>query len=85
MTTEKKPEISYPCSWKYNLIGHDISSIEKAARAILADAAHSLTKSKQSSSGKYVSVNLELDVTSEAHRDSIFIQFRDHIDIKFVI
>ncbi len=85
MTTEKKPEISYPCSWKYNLIGSDIRSIEKAASEILADGSHSLTKSKQSSSGKYVSMNLELEVTSQSHRDSIFIQFREHIDIKFVI
>jgi putative lipoic acid-binding regulatory protein len=85
MTTQKKPEISYPCSWQYTLLGTDITAIKKASAEILAETEHSLVESKKSSTGKYVSVHLELDVISEVHRDSIFFQFREHIDIKFVI
>ena len=85
MATQKKPKITYPCSWQYKLIGKERTAIEQAVSAILAEHKYSLVNSKQSSSGKYVSMNLELTVTSEKHRDSIFIQFRDHLDIKFVI
>ncbi len=85
MATQKKPEITYPCSWQYKLIAHDQLAIEQAVNAIIAELKHSLSSSKQSSSGKYISMNLELTVTSERHRDSIFSQFRDHVDIKFVL
>ncbi|MDA3972065.1 MAG: DUF493 family protein [Desulfobulbaceae bacterium] len=85
MTTQKKPEIIYPCAWQYTLIGNDISAITQASVEILAEAKYSISESKKSSSGKYVSMNLEIAVTCQDHRDSIFMQFREHIDIKFVI
>ena len=85
MTEEKTPKISYPCPWQYKIIGMDINAIKQAIAEIIADHVHTITMSNTSSSGKYISLNVELEVHSEEHRDTFFFQLRDHIDIKFVI
>lgn len=85
MTKQKTPAISYPCAWQYKLIGMDKNAIKQAIAEIIADHNHTITPSKTSSSGKYISFNVELKVHSEEHRDTFFCQLRDHADIKFVI
>ena len=85
MTEQEQPKINYPCPWQYKLIGNDINSIKQAIIDIIADHEHTVAHSNTSSSGKYISLNLELEVHSEEHRDLFFFKFREHIDIKFVI
>ncbi len=85
MTEQKKPEIIYPCSWQYKLIGMNKDAIQQAILEIIADHNHTITHSNTSSSGKYISLNLELEVLSEKHRDGFFFKFREHAHIKFVI
>ena len=85
MTSQKKPAIMYPCAWQYKLIGMNKDAIQQAIAEIIADHQHTITPSNTSSSGKYISFNLELEVHSEEHRDAFFCKLRDHTDIKFVI
>ena len=85
MTEQEQPKIQYPCPWQYKLIGIDADAIKQAIADIIADHDHTVAHSNTSSSGKYISLNLELEVHSKEHRDHFFFKFREHIDIKFVI
>lgn len=85
MSEPEEPKIKYPCGWQYKIIGMDTEAMKQAVCEIIADHDHTLNHSNSSSSGKYISFNLELEVHSEEHRDSFFIQLREHIAIKFVI
>ncbi len=85
MTDSEPPKITYPCAWQYKLIGMNPDDVKQAVHEIIADHQHTIVHSKTSSSGKYISLSLELEVHSEEHRDSFFMQLREHIAIKFVI
>ena len=81
----KKPEINYPCLWQYKVIGTDREEILGSIRSIIGDIEHTISESKKSSKGKYLSVNLELEVESEEMRNSIFGKLQVHASIKMVI
>ena len=81
----KKPEINYPCLWQYKVIGTDIDELISSIKSIIGDIDHTLNESKKSSKGKYLSVNLELEVDSEKMRNSIFGKLQRHSSIKMVI
>ena len=85
MTEQKTPQITYPCPWQFKLIGMNQDAIKLAIGEIIGDHDHRVAPSKVSSSDKYISLNVELEVHSEEHRDTFFFQLRDHVDIKFVI
>lgn len=85
MTEQEQPKIDYPCPWQYKLIGSDIKAIKQAIIDIIEEHDHTVALSNTSSSGKYISLNLELEVHSEEHRDHFFFKLREHIDIRYVI
>jgi putative lipoic acid-binding regulatory protein len=85
MSKQETPKIDYPCGWQYKIIGMNPEAMKQAVREIIADHDHTLDHSNSSSSGKYISFKLELEVHSEEHRDFFFLQLREHIAIKFVI
>lgn len=80
-----KPEISYPCSWQYKIIGTDRESIIDTVMDILPDTDHLLINSHTSSGGRYVSMNLELVVQSEEQRLSLYNQLVKNTAIKIVL
>lgn len=83
--TDQKPEINYPCQWQYKLIGPQSEGLKQAVSEIINEYPHSLTPSKSSSSGKYVSYNLEVFVASQEVRDYYFKKLRSHSAIKIVL
>lgn len=83
--TNRKPEIDYPCRWQYTVIGTAEHKILEAIDAVIGDRQHTLTASKSSSSGKYLSMNLELEVHSEDMRDGIFAKLQRHPNLKMII
>ena len=85
MAESDPPKIEYPCAWQYKLIGMNSDDIKQAVREIIAEHNHTLAHSNTSSSGKYISLSLDLEVHSEEHRDHFFMRLREHIAIKFVI
>lgn len=80
-----RPEINYPCSWQYKVIGEDREALIRAIKECVQEKAHLLTDSKKSSSGRYVSMNLELVVTSEENRLEIFNTLAGDPAVKVVI
>ena len=83
--SSRRPEIDYPCTWPYQVIG----TSEEAVRAAVADAVpnrvYSLTLKNTSRTGKYSSLLLEITVDSEAQRLTIFHRIAEHPDVRVVI
>ena len=82
---QKKPKIDYPCPWLFKVIGFDRQDIEQAIFEVIGDIPSTVTASKVSSSGKYHSVNLEIEVSSEKYRDHIYKSLSAHSSIKVVL
>lgn len=80
-----KPEINYPCSWQYKVIGEDREAVIKAITACVQEKAHLLTDSHKSSGGRYVSMSLELVVSSEEERLEIYHKLLGDPAVKIVL
>ncbi|MEN8142330.1 MAG: DUF493 domain-containing protein [Thermodesulfobacteriota bacterium] len=82
---QAKPRIDYPCPWLFKVIGFEMDEIEKAIGEVLGDAVVTVSASKASSSGKYQSVNLEMEVAGEEERDAVYKNLSAHAAIKVVL
>ncbi len=81
----QKVEIQYPSAWTYKLIGYEKETIKKAIHEVILERAHSLEHSNKSKTGKYVSMNLELVITSDDERNFIYEALKAHQHIKMVL
>lgn len=80
-----KLELTYPCSWAYKLIAGEKEALEEAIHEVILEREHTLTHSKNSKGGKYVSMNLELLVHNEDDRNFIYEALKAHQNIKMVL
>ncbi len=80
-----RPEIEYPCMWQYKVIGRDRHLVEAAIKGICGHSPTTVTFSNTSSSGKYHSLNVEIEIADEETRDVLFVAFKEHQDITMVI
>jgi uncharacterized protein len=62
--------INYPCRWQYTVIGKDFHAVQAAVQHHALD--YTLSQSRQSSGGKYLSVTVELTVANEEERLSLY-------------
>ena len=83
--TKKRPEIYYPCEWRYKLIGRDRDKLEACIFDIMAHREYTSSVGNISKNGKFVSMNVSCSVDSEEERNAIFKAFQDHVDVKMVI
>lgn len=83
--TDKKLELEYPCEWRYKVIGAERTKLEQAIRDVIAERAHRMAHSNSSSSGKYVSLNLDLLVHNEEERQFIYEALKAHAHVKMVL
>ena len=77
--------IRYPCWWTYALIGPDEESIRLAIGAVTRGTEHRVQFSKESSHRKYVSLHVEVWVSSEEHRNTLFRAFKSDPAVKMVL
>lgn len=80
-----KPNIEYPCQWQYRLIGEDRAAIMAAIDQAVDVRLCVISEGNTSSGGRYLSLNLELTVSSEAERLRLYQLFSDHPAIRVVI
>ena len=80
-----KPEIKYPCNWKYRIIGQDEESLRNAAGSAVNNMKYSLSVSNRSTGGKYQAMNLEVNVRNEEERLGIFEKLKNATGVKIVI
>jgi putative lipoic acid-binding regulatory protein len=83
--SEQKLELEYPCDWTYKLIGYEKEAIQKAIHDVIDEREHTLKASNKSSSGKYISLNLDLLVHNEDDRNFIYEALKAHQNIKMVL
>ena len=80
-----KPEIHYPCVWQYKIIGMERQAVQAALSEQLGDAPYSLSESRTSKQGKYISLNLELTVHDEEQRLHMYSALTADPSIKMVL
>ena len=83
-----KPEINYPTTWGFKIIGKDKEALEKCIKEIMkieGDKKHSCTIGNQSKTGKFTTYNASCIVENEEERKRIFKYFEDHDDVNMVI
>jgi putative lipoic acid-binding regulatory protein len=85
MEQMKKPEITYPCTWSYRLIGEDRAGMIEAIPGTMGAIKHTFEAGNRSSGGKYVTINIEAFVQSEEERLSVFALLRSIATVKMVI
>jgi putative lipoic acid-binding regulatory protein len=82
---QQKPKIDYPCVWQYKVIGMERKAIQAVISKHLGDAPYSLSQSRTSSKGKYISMTLKVTVYSDYHRLRYYQLLTDDPDIKVVL
>ena len=80
-----KPKIDYPCPWQYKIIGESGTVIAKLVADQVHEKDYTLTKSNVSSSGRYVSMSLELTVHSEERRLELYRLLAEDTTVKVVL
>lgn len=81
----KKVLVKYPCRWSYRIIGENKDKMLDAVNKVLAPKAFTLSYSNTSKNGKYLSINIELEVKDETERNYYFKLLADHCDIRMVL
>ena len=81
----KKNEIEYPCDWNFKIIGQDEELLRKAATGLLGSRNYTINNSKASSGGKYLSLNLVVNVKDEVDRNEIFNSLQKDSAIKHIL
>ena len=77
--------IRYPCEWLYKVIGMDRNKLHQALVDIVSEESCKISFSNDSSSGKYLCLNLEVTVRSEEERNTIYLALKAHPQIKIVL
>lgn len=87
MNEEKgcKPEINYPCQWQYRLIGEDRVAMRQAITTWVPAAACTIADANISSSGRYLSLSLEVTVNDDAERLRLYQLLAGHPAIRMVL
>lgn len=67
-----RPDIEYPCDWNYKIISQSPDEAVEAAEDAAKGFKFEITASNISKKGKYVSINLTVEVNSEEERNLIF-------------
>ena len=69
---KERPDIEYPCQWNYKIISKNADEAVEAAEEAAKGFKFEITSSNISKKGKYVSINLSVEVKSEEERNLIF-------------
>lgn len=80
----EKQKIQYPCVWHYRIIGTSKEELHLSALELI-NKEFIYTPAKESSKGKYHSINIEVVVNSQEERDMIFANLQQDSRIKFVL
>lgn len=82
---DRRPEIDYPATWSYQVIGSDEALVREAVASVVLEREHSLRLTNTSRTGKYISLRLELTVVDEADRLAIFEALAAHAHVRIVL
>ena len=83
--SKERPEIEYPCKWYYKIISNSAEAAINAAENAANGFEYEVTSSNVSSQGKYISINLSVQVESEEERNLIFGKLENDNDVIMVL
>lgn len=83
--TPDRPEIEYPCTWVYKVIGKDCTLLKEIIVSTCAPQEVKISHSHTSSKGKYHSLNAELVVPDETTRLALYETLKQHPAVKIVL
>ncbi len=81
----ERPEIVYPCTWIYKVIGTDCSLLKDAIVSACSPLPVTISHSQTSSKGKYHSLNAELEIPNEEVRLRIYENLKGNPVIKIIL
>ena len=67
----QKVRIAYPCRWRYKVIGSDEPGMREAIAAA-TDGATEVTVSRSSATGRYLSLDVAVEVGDESARIAVY-------------
>ena len=80
----QKISIDYPCRWFYKVIGSDEAKMRTAIADVIAGACE-ITASRSSATGKYISLNIAVQIENEQRRIAIYEALRKEPSVKMVL
>jgi len=87
-TCKTRPDIEYPTSWNYKLIGRDLDKLVVCVKEAMNEAGnkkHTCTQGNASRTGKFHSYNTSCIVDTEEERNKIFKYFEESDAVDMVI
>lgn len=81
----ERPEIEYPCTWVYKVIGSDCSLLKEVIVSSCSPHEVQISHSHSSSRGKYHSLNAELEVPNEKVRLLVYEKLKRNPAVKIVL
>ncbi|MFC1807116.1 YbeD family protein [Candidatus Omnitrophota bacterium] len=81
----EESKIKYPCEWGYRVIGESKDSLNRAISDALSSFEYSTSFSNFSKTGKYISLEIAVNVNSEVTRNEVYGLLRAHSAVKVVI
>jgi len=82
---DQQVSFTYPCEWTYKIIGYQETAIRQAISEVVTDKIFEISFSNQSTTLKYISLNLDLMLESETEREDIYMALKKHPAIKMVL
>ncbi len=81
----KKAKIVYPCLWIYVVIGTQEQVLRDHIDSVLRGRTRRVNFSKRSPGGKYVSLEVEVEVKDEAERNQFYQELKKSPDVKMIL
>ena len=81
----ERPDIDYPVRWTYKIIGEDEQGLRAAVAEVVGDRDHAVAFSHNSTTGRYLSLTLEVVVSDEDERNGLFAALGAHEDVKVIL
>ena len=87
MTEPKKQKLrlDYPCPWTYKIIGRNPDELQSAVTEMIRESPCRVTLSRQSETGRFVCLNVELTVESESHRLALYEALKAHPAVMMIL
>ena len=82
---DRRPEISYPCTWTYRIICTDEAALRTAVVALMGASEHTLELVGASATGRYHRLELRVHVRDEGERNDIFSALGQITVVRFVL
>ena len=81
----QRPEIDYPCSWTWQIIGQGEALLRGHIEATLLGLEHELEVTRTSATGRYTSIRVTLTVADEAMRLKLGAALPQHPAVRVVL